>query len=160
MLPEPAYRNRATVAVEFLVPEVEVVLDLQEVREKVGPRPAWVAETRPAVVVERGATNGDASVHHRGAPDESPARQPDAVAVGQRLVPVVPIHLGDARRKPRLTAADREQRCERLLVGKVRASLEQKHRALSGFGEPRRDDTAARSGSDYNDVEVLHTALL
>ncbi len=135
----PAFRpvalddQRPVVAVDRLVAEVAVGLDLAEQRKKIAPRPAGVAHRRPAVEIERRAPRRDRGVDHRRAAHQAAARQPDrpsAERAGAVGVDQVPVELGEARRLPAMLAAHREQRRHRLLVGEVRAGLKEQDAAL------------------------------
>ena len=75
---------------------------------------------------------------------------PSVLAKSQSNSGIPPAHA------PMVLAADGEQRRHRLLLWEIGPRLEQQDAAGGVFGETRRDDAAARSRADDNDVELVH----
>ena len=144
-------RDRPAAAVEPVAAVVEVVLDLEEPGEQLGPAPARATErTGPPVVVLGRAPQCDEPVDRRrpahaaaagveagGLADRAGGEQvgPEPAGLGQRGEEVQP---PDGRR--------------RVGARVVRPGLQQQDVAVRVLGQPGRQDSSGRSCADDHDV--------
>ncbi len=139
-------------AAPVIVVGEEVVLDAQEERQHVVPRPARDA---PAVVVEVAAAHPQHRVHRAAAADELPARLVQAAAVASRLglgvvVPVAALveQAGKPGRRASLQAPVRP------------TGFEQQDVACRVLAEAGGDGAARRPGADDDVIVGLHRAIV
>src|SRR5262249_35008886 len=121
-----------------------VVLQADEIRQHVGPRPADAAGFAPGVVIFGLATNGEQTVHRARPAQHLAARPADSsiVELGFRLRPEAPV-------KP-VVADDATCRNTEPQLEIARAGFEKKHTASCIGGQSGRQGTACRTGADDN----------
>ena len=144
-------RDRPTAAVEPVPAVVEVVLDLEEAGEQLGPAPARAAErTGPPVVVLGRAPQRDEPVDRRR-PAHAPAAGVQAGGLADRAggEQVGPEPAGLGQRGEEVQAPDGRRR---LGARVVRSGLQQQDMAVRVLGQPGRQDSAGRSRADDHDV--------
>src|SRR5580704_10764150 len=138
-------------SVQLVVPELRIVLELDEVRQDIVPAPPRISEIAPLVVVARLPADDDETVDRARAAEHAPARpiNPPAVHVRVRLGVEAPVE----RWMPhRLAVADGQMDPE---ISIARSGLEQGDAVTPVFGQPMPEDAAGRAGAHHDEIELV-----
>ena len=150
--------DRAVLAVPGAV-EVEIALELAEVRQHRLEIPARGAELLPAVIVGRRAAIGAQPVDARSAAEDARllvARAPAACRIVLARAAEQRAEAGPGEVRVEIGAARiaRQHVGRRGLGGDVLAGLDQQHAVARVLGQPRRQRAAGRAAAE--DHEIVH----
>ena len=152
--------DRPVAAVDRIVAKIDVVLDRDEQRQHIRPRPALVSHRGPAIEIERRAARCDRRVDHRCAADQASARHSQAASAqcaGAVGIGEIPVELRNpGRAAPMVLAAESKERRHGFLLREIGAGLEQQDFTRGIFGQTRRDNAPARARADNDDIIVVH----
>ena len=153
-------RNRTAAAVVWLGAEIEIVFELDEVRQNLRARPSDASLTRPQVEVLERRANRDLPVYRGAAADAAPAPIHHRILrVGASRLERGPLEFLEMLERHHHPGRIRDAHLGRRLGGSViRPSFKQQNAARSILGKARSQHCTRRTGANDDDVVLAGAA--